>query len=246
MLAAGMLLWFPAVLIEQPRLFSGGAPTSAESPDFRLVTYNVKSYSFGAARVIGTIVDSKPDILCLVEGTFASRAPTRVVAALGPDFHWAVGRRLSVASRFPIKESQEVVYMRDLKVLRVVIDAPQGPLVVYNIDVKTPGLRDDQGAFDKLYAAIHDERSPAILTGDFNTPRGSYHILRATEGWTDSFAAAGTARYLATWPYLPVPLWQIDHAFNNRGLKPVRAVIGDSHASDHFPLLVDYAYPEGE
>ncbi|MEO8377335.1 MAG: endonuclease/exonuclease/phosphatase family protein, partial [Candidatus Sumerlaeota bacterium] len=193
-----LLSWLPNFFIDQPRFFSSLASENAPA-DFNVLSYNVKSYSFGSNKVIPFIAQTRPDILCLVEGTFRGRAPDNVKKALGDEYHWAVGYTLSIASRFPIIESKQVAEVRDIKVIRAVLQTPRGAIAVYDVDVKTPPFRSDQKAFDELYAAIADEKLPAIVVGDFNTPRGSYHVNRAMTGWRDSFSESSTDRYLATW-----------------------------------------------
>lgn len=238
-IGALMVAGIPNIMIDQPRLFSRTADENA-SADFNVLSYNVKSYSFGANKVVPYIAEMRPDVLCLVEGTFRGRAPDNVKKALGSDYNWAVGRTVSIASRFPVVESRQIVDVREVKVLRAVLATPKGRIAVYDVDVQTPGFRDDRKAFDELYAAIADEELPAILAGDFNVPRGSYHLNRATKGWVDSFAESSTDRYLATWRHRPIALWQIDHQFHTPQLEAVSADIGTSLASDHFPLIVKY------
>lgn len=244
--AAIVVLSLVAYWRDQPRLFSFHGSTENAAHDFVLMEYNVKSYSYGSKKVIDTILEANPDVLCLVEGTFRGRAPERVVTALGPEYHWAVGRGLSIASRYPIRESRQLVNKRDIKVLRAEMETEKGTLVVFSVDFRTPGTRGDVEAFDELYGILHAEENPAVVAGDFNTPRGSYHLKRATEGWSDCFVEAGMQRYQATWPALPFPLWQIDHAFRNDGLETVRARIGESLSSDHLPVMVSLRFAAGD
>jgi len=236
--AAVLLLGAVSLRIEQPLLLSGSRARASGPSDFRIMTFNVMAYHGGNSRVTDAILAEEIDILCLVEGTFGGRAPDVVKKALGPKYEWALGNRLSMASRFPIREHGHALYIRDVKMLRAVVEAPGGDIAVYTIDVRTPRSRNDQLAFDEIWATLQRETLPCVVMGDFNIPRGSWHLGRAMAGFDDSLNVSGDGRWLATWPN-PLPLWQIDHSFS-RGIEPVRAWIPGAIASDHRAVVVDF------
>lgn len=236
---ATLMLAALALHLDQPRLLLG--PVAPQGPaNLRVMAFNVKSYSWGIHGIVDTIKGANPDVLCLVEGTFAGRKPDKLSRAMGEDYHWAVGQRLSVASRFPIREGQQLVDRRDGKVFRAIIASPQGDISIYVVDISPPTRRFMNGAFLELGKAIEFETGPAILCGDFNSPRGSHLIAGAVESqWEDCFLVAPQDRVLATWPTIPQPLWQIDHTFA-RGIRTVSADILEDRSSDHAALVVDF------
>jgi len=239
--ALSLTLGAVALSIEQPLLLSRHQPLPVtQSKPFTVMTYNVMAYARNEEEVIATIREERPDILCLVEGTFAERKPPRVVDALGAEYHWAVGSRLSVAARFPIQKSRMVIDWYDLKLLQVDLEGPEGPLSVYAIDLSPPQRRREEKVFQELWATLKLEAQPAVLAGDFNTPRGSARLKDALEGWQDDFRAAGVNSYLGTWPSRPFPLWQLDHSYSRGGVAAIRAEIRRSNGSDHLPLVVEY------
>lgn len=235
---AVLVLFLLALRQDQPLLFARLPQTSPG--EFSILNYNVMAYALGDDPVNKVILDQAPDILCLVEGTFAGRAPRAVVRAIGNEYTWAVGNRLSIASRFPIIESRQLVAKRDIAAFRSVVNIKGTHVAILLIDINPPTRRSDQVAFDELFAIVQGETLPFIVTGDFNVPRGSHHLGRAMEGTTDSLLAAPTQHYQATWPTVPLPLLVLDFAFHSDGIKATRAEIISRSASDHFPVRVEY------
>jgi len=94
-------------------------------------------------------------------------------------------------------------------------------------------------------AAIAGDK-PLILLGDFNSLRGSqpYRTLnRHLRDVRQFIAATGP---FCTFP-TPFPLLAVDHIFVNEALRPVSVSVHRSRiariASDHFPLMAEFALP---
>ncbi len=235
--AAVLVVWLPVLHREQPALLKGPTIVKAPPGSVRIMTWNVKSYSWGMQDVIDRIIDESPDVLCLVEGTFSGRKPEKLAKQLGSEYHWAVGRQLSIASRYPIRESQTTISDSDLKIFRSIIELPGGPIAVSVVDLSPPRRRRDQFTFDALHAAMQTETFPALFTGDFNSQRGSWWLGRATRGWRDAAVEAGNVRYLATWPNLPIGIWNLDYTFVNSGINLMSFEIKSTTQSDHRPIF---------
>lgn len=244
--AAILAMAVPALMHEQPRFFHPEVAPPAPTADpraFTVMTYNVMGYHGGEGDVYRTIAEAHPDILCLVEGTFANRAPVGVVETLGDEYHWAVGDRLSIASRFPIKESKLLKKTHGRIIMRAVVEIDGREVSVILADIWVPRLRIEDQVFPELGAFVEMETGPVVLTGDFNTPRGSVWIQRCAAGLTDVLLHETAPHYLATWPR-PFPLWQIDHMFCGNGLGVLAADIPKVAGSDHYPLLATLQLPE--
>lgn len=233
-----LALSIPSFLREQPNLFGAREKPSAANTS-RLMSYNVMAYAISEEGIVNTVREHDPDVLCVVEGTFGTWAPQPLVKGLGDKYKWALGNRLSVASRLPILEEGQPVKGKEFAVLRVVVETPSGPVAIYTLDMNPPVRRRDGPAFAALEKMLAEESHPAIVVGDYNVPRSSVHLSRAMKGWNDAFRAAGANRYLATWPS-PVPLWQIDHAYYAGEIEVTRATIPRSLASDHRPLVLEF------
>jgi len=226
--------------IDQPMLFSSSMP-STKRGELRVMTYNVMAYMISEKEIEKAIREADPDVLCVVEGTFG-QAPPGLVRLLGKEYRWAVGKRLSIATRLPLGDSGMILDERNVKALAAQVRVNGEDVTVVAVDVRPPVRRDDWAAFDELYAVIQmqlSEGRPFVLSGDLNVPRGSYHLRRATAGLTDAFQAAPAGRHVATWPSW-LPLWQIDHAFNSPGVVPARAEVLEVFGSDHLPIVVEY------
>jgi len=232
---AGMGLW-----VEQPTLFRS-PPEQSGAGDLRVVTWNVMAYTTGEVRIGERILALDPDIVVIVEGTFRERRPERLAKTLGAQYHWAVGDRLSIASRLPIKDSRVLVKMRGARVFVATIETPIGPMDVAAIDMLTPRGRDDGRAYLDLEKALAQLGDNAIAAGDMNTPRGSRYINRVFKGWRDDMLEVGGGRWQASWPS-PLPLWYIDQSFSRGEVIPVGAHLPWGLHSDHLPVVVDYVF----
>lgn len=247
--AAGVLLVGGAIALfqEQPRLLSAPPAPVGERPEgtIRLLLWNVQAYHGGMEEIIGKIQEVDPDILCLVEGTFADRAPDQVRRALGRDYSWAVGRRLSIASRIPLSESQQVTTNRSMVAMRAVV-SPEGhdPFALVLADVNPPFRRTENEVFEELWLLRHSEELPLMMAGDFNTPRHSRRLNRAFGGLRETLHEAGRERWIATWPAWALPLWQLDYVFLSDEFQIIDSRLGSDRTSDHLAVILDFLPPQ--
>lgn len=238
--AAG--IFFVALVQEQPNLFRiPRRAAAAAEPHARIALYNVRSYRSGVNNIATHLAAESPDIIGLLEGTTNGRPPDTLVAQLGEEYRWVSTRRLSVASRLPIKEATRVRTDTELAIFRVEIKVHEQWAALWLVDVPSPGLRDSAELFAELEALLATERLPWIAIGDMNAPRHSAALHATFARYTDISARAPNApRWLATWPsYLP--LWQIDHAYCSKEFQPVAAHFAGARASDHRALVVEVA-----
>jgi endonuclease/exonuclease/phosphatase (EEP) superfamily protein YafD len=78
---------------------------------------------------------------------------------------------------------------------------------------------------------------PVILVGDFNTSPGTPELVPLLATFTDCWAAVGDGPGL-TCPALQ-PEARIDFVLVGAGIVPVAAVVPETDASDHRPVVVD-------
>lgn len=233
-----LALGLPCLWIEQPRLL---APTrvlasdEAEAAPLRVVAWNVMSYNWGGERgagIVEALRTDDADIVCLSEGTYRRQPPDFLQRGMGKQWQWASTRQLFVGSRHPILASRELSTRTRLRVFEATIDAPGGELRVLLADLPTPPRLDTAEMFTELRAILEMTQRPFVLVGDFNTPRGSWHLARTTSSLVDIHAEAGAHRWMASWPS-PLPLWQIDHAFASPEFQPLRSELRGAMLSDH-------------
>ncbi len=232
-----MILSVHSLSIEQPFLFKSRESRESVSSDASSVLlWNVRSYSYGEEAVVDRIKDLSPDILCLVEGTFAGRAPDKVKRALGSEYFWAVGTRLSIASTYPILESQQIYQDQGILLFEATLNVDGKRVSFLLVDIQPPYRRDDRVVFDRLWSTIKIQEGPIVVLGDMNTPRGSYHLKRATRKLQDASLTSSEKTYLATWPTFPVSVLQLDYVFYNEDLEIVSFSVLDGGESDHKPI----------
>ncbi|WP_298798739.1 endonuclease/exonuclease/phosphatase family protein [uncultured Pseudonocardia sp.] len=140
-----------------------------------------------------------------------ARLPYRETGLGGPD--------VAVFSRFPIRRLEGPGPA--LPGLRVQVDAPAGPFVVYGLHVPRPWLTDEGGyqatvaehhaIMTALAARIAAEPGPVVVAGDLNSSdRGrDYRLLVGPTQLVDA-ARAGAVSYTSTGKWLPL-LLRIDH-----------------------------------
>lgn len=225
---------------EQPALFRPAPSIPAGPKAFTVMAYNVQAYKWGERRILRTIKDANPDIVCVVEGTFRNRYPEVLRKGLGPEYHWTLGERLSIASKFPIRESRVLRSVLSFIALDAIVDGPAGPMHVRVVDAYAPRTRNDIDFVAKMFPFREPTPEPVIMCGDFNSPRGSRSLASAVKGYEDSVALGAPRGLLMSWPTIPFPVWQIDHCFHRGALRVVEAHIPLEYASDHAPILVTY------
>ncbi len=227
---------------EQPLLFRGlparTAPVDGATP-IRLMTWNVFIFTWGTAGIEETIRAQKPDVLAIVEGTTDEPLARATFEAALPGYHYAASPRnqLYILSRYPISDTWENADESNARLFRVRLDTPDGPVHLLTLHLRGPWQRSESAAFAELRAAMEAVDGPLIVTGDFNTPRGSARLAAVSQGFDDAYLTASRSRYLATWPSIPAPLWQIDHTFT-RGLQLLDAARLPTSESDHQAQLL--------
>ena len=89
-----------------------------------------------------------------------------------------------------------------------------------------------------------ERRDPLIVLGDFNAGRRSRACRQVMHGLCDLATGPGGRRGIATFPSL-LPMRQIDHVFGTEGVVRRAAHAAATplarQASDHLPLVVDFA-----
>ncbi len=240
-------------------------PFSPAPATFRVMTYNVQRGERGVPGLMATITAQQPDILCVQE---SQDAPPKFFPYPGNDlkrslktWHSAEGGDVLTLSRFPLVSQRLWPLDGGRRILETVWQTPRGPVRVLNIHItKSDAERQLQnrdfasfasqlGAnarlasqtrlaqIPALYAALAARPElPLVVAGDFNSPpRGSFYRA-LTDRLTDTWREAGWG-YPATFPSR-WPVVGIDHIFG-RGVRATRALVPDSRASDHRPLVAD-------
>lgn len=187
--------------------------------------------------------------------------------AFGPSFEqtgpepWTGLLGNAVLSRYPIRDVQNILlqpvpWRKPRSVLRVVMDIDGRPLevLVTHLEHLLVPVRTQQ--FQRLSLVLRTVKGPHVLMGDFNTHTPTRSRVWPGEplvrqlrslGYVDAFAAVDTGDG-RSYPSR-LPLARLDYIWIPRrwrtGLKRawVLATPTARAASDHFPVVVDWASP---
>jgi endonuclease/exonuclease/phosphatase (EEP) superfamily protein YafD len=162
-----------------------------------------------------------------------------------------------VFSRYPIRDYRQLDDLPGHRVgrhaMRLVIDSPAGPFIVYAIHPDTPRSveqwRDRNAYFERLAAAILGEAPgrPVVVAGDWNMPAHSAFFR-------DFFAVTGY-RFARPGLWLPVTRFAtrlarfgyfgstIDHVAVSPDIRVTDWKRGSDIGSNHLPVIVDLALP---
>ena len=97
---------------------------------------------------------------------------------------------------------------------------------------------------DQIRAMMEQERSPLIVSGDFNSTPHNWAFYHLSQGMKDVFKEAGSVRITSY--HTKFSLARIDHMLVSPHWEVYRAEIPHLEYSDHRPLLVQLGWPEGQ
>jgi endonuclease/exonuclease/phosphatase family metal-dependent hydrolase len=247
----------------------------AEEPGvLRVMTYNIHhgvgiDGKLDLERIAALIKQERADIVALqeVDRNVPRSGKQDIAARLGEltDMRHVFGKNIdldggeygnAILSRFPISEHRHTRYrisvageQRGLLEATITVSASRELLVLCtHLDFKKEDeerLANVAEAMSRL--AARQRKLPVILCGDFNAPPGSPAYKAVLEHLADCWQLAGEGHGFT----IPVqfPAARIDYLFIDKQspLKPHKAWVPRSTASDHLPVVVEFelrAYPE--
>ena len=203
-----------AVAVISPRL-----PTAVARPRraVRLVVANVWDANPSPEAVPASMLQREPDVMVAVEMPDSAFYAASTASAAEAGLSSTVGEgQLGVWSRFPMRELGDLE-LRPSRVMRVGVDAPGMPFVLYAVHASNPlgdtSFADQRRFTDELLAAIGDEERPVVVAGDFNVSDRVVSYRMMADALTDAMRAgsAGRTTYVAGW--WTTTLLRIDHVF---------------------------------
>lgn len=234
------------ILLEQPLLIRSSTLNSKPAPQdsLSLLVWNVMMYNKGKRNVIEGFNSVDADISMFLEGTSKGAVPDFLSAELSTDYTWVSTRQLAVGSKLQVLDSGELPTDTDLRVFRVLLRTYKGEeLVLMLIDLPSPPRYHSSDCFRELEEILKAEQGkPLIVTGDFNTPRGSYWLRRVFQDFQDVYTTAPERQggWIASFPN-HFPIVQIDHAFASREITLHRAELLAGDASDHYRQYIVFS-----
>ena len=237
------LVLVAAVCVQRTTAFVAGARDGATGgPTIRGVLWNVRHGAAGARAVVDHVRGWDPDVVVLVEPPRTADGESALdLAPLLPAYSVvAVQSKFVIAVRGRIEGARRVAVRGDARLAAVDVALDGGPLTLLCVDCPSSPLAPRGPSLAALARAVaaHADR-PALLLGDFNTPRRSVHFAALRTRWTHAFEAAGDGPDM-TWPE-PLPVLALDHVWTSPSLRAVACRIARTRASDHRPVIFEVA-----
>lgn len=235
------------------------------SPDFTVLTYNIKHPHKYLDELAAYLIDSDADIIALQE--FTPRTGLYLTPMLTATYPYstthnsACYRGLAIYSQYPIVDGCSSPE-RSHRHQRVVIDMQNRLLSVYSVHMPPPEWTsagfDTTGrrpALDVLLQAAAKDPHPVVIMGDFNMGDMTADYQHIASRYTDAFRASGQGTGV-TYPYLtrqyppspllayPLPVVRLDYIFHDDALYSLTSEVLPPWRSDHLPVRVDLAWAD--
>jgi endonuclease/exonuclease/phosphatase (EEP) superfamily protein YafD len=237
LLIALSVLAAATVAIVGPRLPHPG-PEPLEP--LRLVSANVFSDNPAPAAAVVALLAQGADVEVAVETSPGFRADLTAQDTAHP--YSAVDDQLVVRSRYPIQPLEDPPNVPARRILRVQIEGPGGPFVLYAVHALNPlsesTFGDQLTWVRRLRAAAAREAVPVVMAGDFNMSDRQVGYRELAGDLRDAITASGWGRSTygdGLWATL---FLRIDHVFESRTWCASGAARFDVPGSDHEGVAV--------
>jgi endonuclease/exonuclease/phosphatase (EEP) superfamily protein YafD len=235
-------------------------PEAPGGTRLRVLTCNMHYRPLDPAPLDHLLAETQPDVVALQEWTPA--APSEVLAA--GEWHVHEGRRLFLASRYPIRSATDLTLHLEGEwgpVMRYELETPAGLVTFFHLHLASPreGLQEVVGRSAAAPAGIRagselrwrqsevlareaaEVSGPVLLAGDFNTPPESALFRQLWGDYADAHGSAGWG-----WGYTFLggrTAVRIDHVLAGPGWRCRRCWVGPDLGSPHRPVLADLTWP---
>jgi vancomycin resistance protein VanJ len=230
------------------QMYAGLIPDKHESEgDFRVVAHNVNAENADTEATADALLAADPDVIVLVELTEDQRLAWGEVLADRYEYSVAYGT-VALWSTYPVADSNEVdLDLGWARAFRAEVDIEGEPVAFYvahllSVRVNSEGFTSEQRneTAELLGEAIADERlKRVVLAGDLNGTVQDRSLAPITYQLESAHAAAGKG-FGFTWP-ADTPMARIDQVLY-RGMEATGSEVLDATASDHRPVLADFAF----
>lgn len=244
---------FLNVAVVAPVFFADAPEAAAGAPAFRLAVINVNTANTRYDLLKAAVEESAPDFIILEEIDSIWLENLSDMAAAYPHFRYVPrdydNMGIAFYSKRPFAKSTTVEFAKsNIPVIVAAFDLDARPLTVVALHAVPPANR---GYWNIRNRQLREAarfawglEGPAIIAGDFNTTTWSNTMRDFKNGsrFFDSAAGRGPA---FTWPapYLPL-LIPLDQCLHSKELAVLGRRVGPNIGSDHYPLLVDFAFAE--
>ncbi|MBN1179898.1 MAG: endonuclease/exonuclease/phosphatase family protein [Anaerolineae bacterium] len=254
------LTWF--LVVAAATLLRWPSPAVGKPPSvgpLRVMTYNIHhgldaDFHVDLLDIADVIAAESPDVVVLnevsrsrVTNGFVDMLPL-ISRRLGMPYvfgaNYADGQYgNALLSRYPILEWDNTHFVHNTTetrgVLRVVVDAPGGPITFYATHLDHIEGPDNVRAEQVVEVLdVWGGTARAVLLGDLNARPDQPELAPIyAAGFVDALAAGGQEDVFTFWD--PVPYQRIDYIFATPDLSIGRVWVVQTHASDHLPVLAE-------
>ena len=242
-----------------PFILLPAAPDSAPGQKIRILTANVYIGNPDPTSFVALLTREQPDIVVTEETRprFADAVRGSGLYPFESEGTLPSADDKKIFSRYPMRQQAQLGDLPGLETerhaMRVVIDSPAGPLILYAVHPDTPrsleGWFQRNAYLERLTAAIRKESPDAhvVIAGDWNLPAHSSFFRQ--------FFAATGYRFARPGPWLPITRFAtalsrygyfgstIDHVAVSPNLRVTAWERGSDIGSNHLPVIVDLALP---
>jgi len=151
------------------------------------------------------------------------------------------GRHMWLMARGSIELSNPLEGYWGARINQARVALPQGTLTLVVVDLPSYLCRSRRPGFDALQRVVQqlDPAEPALVVGDFNTPRESVLMTPLRARFRHAFETAGRG-LIDTWPVVATCI-SIDHAWVGPGLDVLRCQHRGTLVSDHRQVYFEIA-----
>lgn len=243
LLTAGSWALFGLVAIAGPWMPRAGPAPAAP---VRVVAANVHGNAAYAPSVLADLGTQEPDVLVVSEvgsgmlEELPARFDTVLLSEPGP------GRQRSdvaVATDRAARDLGLPPGLEALEGLRVRVETPEGPVVVYGLHVPPPRVRpadpwevtvrEHRRVVARLHDAVAAERLPVVVAGDLNLVDRAWGYRRLTGVLDDAMRSTWLRPTARRWQTLPL-LGRVDHVLVSEGWCAADAALVEILGSDHW------------
>ncbi|MFG3338754.1 endonuclease/exonuclease/phosphatase family protein [Glycomyces sp. NPDC048151] len=234
------LVWF--------QMYAGLIPDKHKGEgDFRIVSHNVNANNTETEATAATLLAADPDVIVLVELTEEQRYEWSEV--LDDTYEYSVSYgTVALWSAYPVVDSYEVdLNLGWARAFRAAVEIDGEAVAFYvahllSVRVNTEGFTSAQRNETALLlgeAIADEELDRVVLAGDLNGTSQDRALAPITYQLSSAQADAGKG-FGFTWP-ADTPLARIDQVLY-RGLEATGSDVLDATASDHRPVMADFAF----
>ncbi|MCB1446739.1 MAG: endonuclease/exonuclease/phosphatase family protein [Rhizobiaceae bacterium] len=242
-----------------PVLTLPAAPDNAPGAKIRLFTANLYVGNPDPRPLVKLLMREQPDIVVTEETRpdFAAAVHDSGLYPFETEVALARADDKKVFSRYPIRDVRQLDDLPGQPVerhaMRLTIETPAGPLVVYAVHPDSPRSldrwRERNAYFERLTASIRAESKtlPVVVAGDWNLPAHSPFFRQFFTATGYRFARPGlwlsVTRFATRLARIGYFGSTIDHVAVSPAVRVTDWQRGDDIGSNHLPVIVDLALP---